>query len=258
MGRRQVRRFSPLPTDRVVPFCEVSGSKADCELSELGANSGHGLLREGPETEGVGRNRAGEPERGNPSGDPARGGVVGIFSVSLATLKRWLRKRREVEDLSPGSSTGRERRILATVEERWTLWACGAELEDNDETTLQGQCELWEEQRGVIGVRRHDKPGNTPRAGLDLQKRRWVTLGATGRDEQARGAWREHLRSVDPERFWCSWTGARRTSPSSHATPGRPVAEGLTGRRLWELGQDRHPHLLDHARGNRSESERRR
>jgi transposase len=47
--------------------------------------------------------------------------VVGTFGVSLAILKRWLRKRREGEDLWPGSSTGRKGRIPATVEERRAL-----------------------------------------------------------------------------------------------------------------------------------------
>ena len=42
-------------------------------------------------------------ERGIPRRD-----VVETFSVSLTTLKRWLRKRREGEDLSPGTSTGRK------------------------------------------------------------------------------------------------------------------------------------------------------
>ncbi len=56
-------------------------------------------------------------ERGIPRKD-----VVETFSISLTTLKRWLRKRRDGEDLSPGTSTGRKRRILATLEEKQALW----------------------------------------------------------------------------------------------------------------------------------------
>ena len=67
-------------------------------------------------------------ERGIPRKD-----VVAIFSVSLRTLKRWLRKRREGEDLSPGTSTGRKRRILSTAEEESLLWE---QLQENDETLL--------------------------------------------------------------------------------------------------------------------------
>jgi transposase-like protein len=44
--------------------------------------------------------------------------VVELFSISLTTLKRWIKMRREGEDLSPGLSTGRRRRILATPRRR--------------------------------------------------------------------------------------------------------------------------------------------
>src|ERR687889_1810361 len=80
-------------------------------------------------------------ERGIP-----RKEVVATFSVSLRTLKRWLRKKREGEDLSPGTSTGRKRRILATPEEGRALWE---QLEGNDDATLERHCELWEANRGV-------------------------------------------------------------------------------------------------------------
>lgn len=80
-------------------------------------------------------------ERGIP-----RKAVVETFSISLTTLKRWLRKRREGEDLSPGTSTGRKRRILASAEERRALWE---QLEENDDATLERHCALWEAERGV-------------------------------------------------------------------------------------------------------------
>ena len=58
--------------------------------------------------------------------------VVEVFSISLTTLKRWLKMRREPgKDLSPGVSTGRRRRILATPEEERLLWS---QLEENDAT----------------------------------------------------------------------------------------------------------------------------
>jgi transposase len=56
-------------------------------------------------------------ERGIP-----RKEVLEIFSVSLTTLKRWLKFRREGKNLSPGICTGRKRRILATLEEKRLLW----------------------------------------------------------------------------------------------------------------------------------------
>jgi transposase len=83
----------------------------------------------------------GAVERGIPRKD-----VVETFSISLTTLKRWLRKRRDGEDLSPGTSTGRKRRILATLEEKQALWQ---QLEENDDATLERHCQLWEAKRGV-------------------------------------------------------------------------------------------------------------
>ena len=60
-----------------------------------------------------------------------RKAAAGTFGVSLATLKRWLRRRREGEDLAPRPSPGRTPRILATPEQRRALWE---QLEENDET----------------------------------------------------------------------------------------------------------------------------
>ncbi|MDQ3507691.1 MAG: helix-turn-helix domain-containing protein, partial [Actinomycetota bacterium] len=81
-------------------------------------------------------------ERGVPRRD-----VVGAFSISLTTLKRWLRKKRAGEDLSPGTSTGRKRRILSTAEEERALWK---QLEENDGATLERHCEMWEQKTGVL------------------------------------------------------------------------------------------------------------
>ena len=72
--------------------------------------------------------------------------VVETFSVSLTTLKRWLKKRREGEDLSPGTSTGRKRRILASAEEKGALWG---QLEANDDATLDATARCGKQERGL-------------------------------------------------------------------------------------------------------------
>ena len=61
--------------------------------------------------------------------------VVEIFSVSLTTLKRWLKMRREGKNLSPGLSTGRQRRILSNPEEKRLLWE---QLQENDDAGDNG------------------------------------------------------------------------------------------------------------------------
>lgn len=72
--------------------------------------------------------------------------AASTFGVSLATLKRWLRRRREGENLAPRPSPGRTPRICATQEQRRALWE---QLESNDDATLARHCELWENQTGV-------------------------------------------------------------------------------------------------------------
>ncbi|MBV9454512.1 MAG: helix-turn-helix domain-containing protein [Rubrobacter sp.] len=54
--------------------------------------------------------------------------------------------RREGKGLSPGVSTGRKRRILATPEEKKALWK---QLEENDDATLEHHCQMWEEKCGA-------------------------------------------------------------------------------------------------------------
>lgn len=96
--------------------------------------------------------------------------VVETFSVSLTTLKRWLRMSREGEDLSPGVSTGRRRRILATPEEKRALWE---QLEENDDATLERHCEMWEEKSGTrVSVATMSR-AIRHRLGWSFKKRRW-------------------------------------------------------------------------------------
>jgi transposase len=72
--------------------------------------------------------------------------VVRTFGISMPTLERYLRRRREGVGLDPGRSTGRTPSICASPEERRALWR---QLEENDEATLARHCELWEGEPGV-------------------------------------------------------------------------------------------------------------
>ena len=112
-------------------------------------------------------------ERGIPRKD-----VVETFSVSLRTLKRWLRKRREGEDLSPGTSTGRRRRILATAEEESLLWE---QLEENDDATLERHCEMWEGKTGVRVAISAMSRAIREKLGWTYKKRRWRPPSETNR-----------------------------------------------------------------------------
>lgn len=138
----------------------------------------HGLLLEGLETE---VKVLAATVRGTP-----RREVVETFGVSLATLKRWLKKRREGEDLSPKSSTGRKRRILSSAEEKRALWE---QLEANDEATLERHCELWEEKRGVkVSTATMSRGAIRHRLGWTFKKRRWVPPSETKKREVLGGS----------------------------------------------------------------------
>ena len=110
-------------------------------------------------------------ERGIP-----RREVVELFSISLTTLKRWLRMKREGRDLSPGSSTGRKRRILSTLQQKRALWK---QLEANDDATLERHCELWEHRTGVRVSLSTMSRAIREKLGWSYKKRRWVPPSET-------------------------------------------------------------------------------
>jgi transposase len=106
--------------------------------------------------------------------------VVRTFSISLTTLKRWLKRTREGKDLSPGVSTGRKRRILATLEEKKALWR---QLDENDDATLERHCEVWEEGAGIrVSVSTMSR-AIRHKLGWTFKKRRWVPPNATRKRE---------------------------------------------------------------------------
>ena len=72
--------------------------------------------------------------------------VVRVFGVSLATIGRWLRRRRETGDVDARPSPGRTRSICSRTEERRALWV---QLEAHPEATLEEHRELWGREGGV-------------------------------------------------------------------------------------------------------------
>lgn len=111
--------------------------------------------------------------------------VVETFGISLATLKRWLKKSREGEDLSPGTSTGRKRRILATPEEKQALWR---QLEENDDATLEHHCELWREKTGIAVSISTMSRAIREKLGWSYKKRHWVPPSETNKREVLSGS----------------------------------------------------------------------
>jgi transposase len=117
--------------------------------------------------------------------DLPRRQISELFGVSLSTIKRYLRRRRQGEDLEPKPSTGRKRRILATAEQKRALWK---QLEENDEATLERHCQLWEERQGVRVSLATMSRAIREKLGWTLKKRRWVPPSETKRREVLSGS----------------------------------------------------------------------
>ena len=111
----------------------------------------------------------------------SRAEIVETFGVSLATARRWLKRRRETGELRPRPSPGRTPNICATAQERRALWR---QLEGNREATLERHRELWEERGGarasVATMSRAIR-----RLGWTYKQRRWRPPSATTRPEPA-------------------------------------------------------------------------
>jgi transposase len=78
-------------------------------------------------------------DRGMPRKEVAR-----IFGISLPSIKRWLKRRRESRDVEPSPRPGPPAR-KGTLLERWLP----IQLENDPDLTLKEHCEAFEEARGV-------------------------------------------------------------------------------------------------------------
>jgi transposase len=76
------------------------------------------------------------------SGKP-REQVAKTFSVSMPTIKRWIKRRRETGDVEPEPIPGRPARKGAMLKE-WLP----EHLQENDDLTLEEHCEAFEEEFG--------------------------------------------------------------------------------------------------------------
>jgi transposase len=107
--------------------------------------------------------------------------ISNLFGVSLSTIKRWAKRRREGKDLEPKPSTARKRRILASAEEKRALWE---QLEEDDEATLERHCEPWEKERGVrVSIATMSRAIRNKELGWTYKKRRWVPPSETNGHE---------------------------------------------------------------------------
>jgi transposase len=103
--------------------------------------------------------------------------AVSAFGVSSATLKRWLRRRRETGSAAPKRRPGMKPRIGGDADERRALWN---QLKEHPEATLEEHRELWKRQQGVrVSVATMSRA--IRRLGWTYKQRRWEPPSATSK-----------------------------------------------------------------------------
>jgi transposase len=105
--------------------------------------------------------------------------VAQIFGISMPTIKRWLKLRRETGELAPRPSPGPPARKGMALEQ-----ALPAQLRLNPDFTLEEHRELFEETYG-IPVSTASISRAFERLGLPLKKRPSSLQSATKRSEGA-------------------------------------------------------------------------
>ena len=101
--------------------------------------------------------------------------VAEVFGVSVPTIKRWLKRRRETGEVEAKPNPGPPARKGAVLEE-----ALPAQLDANPDFTLEEHRELFEETYGT-SVSTASISRAFERLGLPLKKRHSVLQSATRR-----------------------------------------------------------------------------
>ena len=118
----------------------------------------------------------------------SRAEIVKIFEISRATIKRYLKLRRETGEVRAKAIPGRPAKKGAVLQV-----GLRAQVEAYPDATLQEHCELWEAEYGM-----HVSTATMSRA---IQRGGWTrkkkTLRASERKEEARTAWREQAQTFD-------------------------------------------------------------
>lgn len=147
----------------------------------------------------------------------ARSEIVRVLGVSLATIGRYLKQRRETGHVQPKAIPGRPSQKVNPLQA-----GLQAQLEAFPDAMLEQHCQYWEQRHGMQVSR-----GSMSRAikGLDWtrKKRRSEPLNAIKRHGQPI----ENTSSSSmPTRSWW-WMNVGPISLSRRCMPGRPKENGL-------------------------------
>ncbi len=117
-----------------------------------------------------------------------RAEIVRTFEVSQATIKRYLKLRRETGDIKPKAIPGRPSKKGAHL-----LAGLQPQLDAYPDATLAEHCHIWESTQGI--------QVSTATMSRAIQHLNWTrkkkTLRASEQKEAARAAWQEQARTLD-------------------------------------------------------------
>jgi transposase len=103
--------------------------------------------------------------------------IVKLFGVSRATIKRYLKRRRETGDVSVRPIPGRPSKKFAPLQSGLV-----AQLQAYPDVTLGKHCQIWEQEHG-LRVSTTTMGRAIRRVGWTRKKKRWVPPNATKRRE---------------------------------------------------------------------------
>lgn len=118
--------------------------------------------------------------------------VVKTFHVSLSTIKRYLKLRRETGDIKPKTIPGRPSKKGAALQAGLL-----SQLEAHSDATLAEHCQFWEATHGI-----HMSSATMSRA---IKRLNWTrkkkTIRASEQNEADRAAWREQAKTLETSKL---------------------------------------------------------
>ena len=107
-----------------------------------------------------------------------RAEIIKLFGVSRATIKRYLKQRRETGAINVRPIPGRPSKKFAPLQAGLV-----AQLQAYPDATLEIHCQIWEQEHG-LRVSTTTMGRAIRRIGWTRKKRRWVPLNATKRRDR--------------------------------------------------------------------------
>lgn len=104
--------------------------------------------------------------------------IVKLLGVSLATIKRYLKQRRETGTIAPKAIPGRPPKKLGQMGAELV-----AQLQAHNDLRLEDHCQLWEQSHGVR-VSTATMSRAIKRVGWTRKKRRWVPVNVVRKSGQ--------------------------------------------------------------------------